>query len=150
MTKMRASGWLAVFFAASAFGSGTTGKQIDNLQNSTGGSSLSVPSVGTAVVSDTATQTIQNKTINGANNTLSQLPVATQTIQVLLSPYPNSSTTVFTLSTAPGAAIGVHCAIDGMVLLNGSGKDFSVSGSTVTFTAAPVTGQQIICWYSAY
>ena len=147
---MRASIWLVVFFAASAYGSGTTGKQIDSIQNSTGGAGLSVPSVGTTLDTDTNTLTLQNKSISGGSNTLSQLPVANQIIQVLVSPYPNGTTTAYTLSTAPGAAAGVLCAIDGMIQLNGSGKDFTVSGSTVTFTTAPVTGQRITCWYSQY
>lgn len=45
----------------------------DNVQNTTGGASLAVPATGTTLSSDTNTQTLQNKTISGASNTISNL-----------------------------------------------------------------------------
>lgn len=52
----------------------TTLKQVDNIQNSTGGSSLSVPSVGATLATDTNTLTLTGKTMSGASNTFSLIP----------------------------------------------------------------------------
>lgn len=49
--------------ATTAFGATTTLKQIDNIQNSTGGASIAVPSVGTTFASDTNTLTMSGKTL---------------------------------------------------------------------------------------
>lgn len=67
---------LAALLATTAFAGSTTLKQIDSIQNSSGGSALSVPSAGSAIVSDSASQTLTNKTISGSSNTLSAIPVS--------------------------------------------------------------------------
>lgn len=125
-------------------------KTIDKI-GATGGSSLSVPSTGTTLSSDTNTLTLTNKTISGGSNTLSELPVATQITQVVVTPYPNSSTTAFTLSpTPPSNGSGVTCNIDGILMRQGASYDYTVSGSTLTLNTAPATGQNIYCVYSEY
>jgi hypothetical protein len=74
---MRAIFSIVLVLASSlAFGSSTTLKQVDSIQNSTGGSAISVPSTGSTFVSDTNTITLQNKTISGASNTFSNVPAS--------------------------------------------------------------------------
>jgi hypothetical protein len=141
---------LCTLLSLSAWGSSTTTKQIDSIQNSTGGSTISVPSTGSNFASDTNTLTLQNKTISGSNNTFNQLPVATQTIQSKVTPYPNGSLTTFTLATSPGAGVGVACYLDGKLLKQGAGLDYTISSSTLTFSTAPATGQDLYCVYSQY
>ena len=71
--KKLLTAFFALALASQASASGTTGKQIDTIQNSTGGSAISVPSTGTTLATDTNTLTLQNKTISGSNNTVSGL-----------------------------------------------------------------------------
>lgn len=111
---------------------------------------LSVPSTGSAVLSDTASATVTNKTISGGSNTLSQLPIAAQTTQVVVTPFPNGSATSFTLSTAPGGNAAVQLYLDGTQLVQGSGLDYTISGSTITMTTAPATGQRLYAVYSQF
>ena len=59
-----------------AIASSTTILQIDSLYNSTGGATIAVPSVGTALLSDTSTNTVTNKSLSGASNTFSAIPVS--------------------------------------------------------------------------
>lgn len=64
------------FLAGNAMGAATTLKQIDNIQNSTGGSSIAVPGTGTTFATDTNTLTFTNKSISGSTNTFSNIPVS--------------------------------------------------------------------------
>lgn len=68
-----------LLFSAAAFGSATVTRNIDTVQNTTGGSALSVPSSGAAFLSDAATQTVTNKSISGATNTLTAIPTSALT-----------------------------------------------------------------------
>jgi hypothetical protein len=77
---------LVSLLTAQALGSTTTLKRIDNIQNTTGGSSLSIPSTGTTFDTDSNSIALTNKTISGASNTLSNIP--------------NSATTATSASTA--------------------------------------------------
>jgi hypothetical protein len=146
---MRAIVWVVLLVSVPAWATTPTVRQIDQI-NANGGSVLSVPSVGTKFLSDTNTVTVTGKTISGGSNTLSQLPVATQTIQVVVTPSPNGSNTSFTLSTTPGAGVGVSLYLDGLVLAQGSGLDYTISGSTITMAVAPSSGQRLIAIYSQY
>lgn len=69
---------LAAFalWATAALGATTTLRQIDNIQNSIGGSSLSVPSVGSAFATDTNTLTLTNKSLSGSANTFTNIPAS--------------------------------------------------------------------------
>lgn len=58
-----------------AFASGTTLKQIDNIQNSTGGSSLAVPGTGSTLDTNSNTLTLTNKSMSGGSNTFTLIPV---------------------------------------------------------------------------
>ena len=63
---MRNIAWilLLALTASDALASSTTIKQADTIQNSTGGAAIAVPSVGANFVTDTATQTLTNKTVS--------------------------------------------------------------------------------------
>lgn len=63
-----------VLVTTSAFGSTDTEKQIDKIQ-ATGGALISVPTVGSSFASDTNSITLSNKTLSGASNTFSLIPV---------------------------------------------------------------------------
>lgn len=59
-----------------ALASGTTLKQSDQIQNSTGGSAISVPSAGATFLSDTNTATVTNKSLSGSSNTFTNIPAS--------------------------------------------------------------------------
>lgn len=61
----------------------------------------------------------------------------------------NSSNVTFTLAHTPAAALGVIVELDGVVQRNGAGLDFTVSGSTITFAAAPATGSEMFAYYNS-
>lgn len=67
---------LAALLPVGAWSSGTTLKQIDNIQNSTGGSSLAVPSTGTTISTDTNTLTLSGKSMSGSSNTFTNIPAS--------------------------------------------------------------------------
>lgn len=59
----------------------------------------------------------------------------------------NGVNTTFTLANTPVAALGVIVLLDGIPQYNGS--DYSVSGTTITFTAAPASGSTIFAYYNS-
>ena len=111
---------------------------------------FTLPAVTDTLVALGAPQTLTNKTISGATNTLSQLPVANQIVQYAVTPSPNSSNRVFTLSPTPAANGGVLLFLDGALLRQGAGLDYTLSGATVTMTSAPIAGQILWTTYSQY
>ena len=58
----------------------------------------------------------------------------------------NSSNVTFTLAHAPSAAASLILVLNGAVQ-NAGGNDYTLSGSTITFASAPLTGSNLICWY---
>lgn len=60
----------------------------------------------------------------------------------------NSSNTTYTLANMPSSVVGVIVTLDGVVQRNGSGLDYTVSGTTITFVAAPATGSEIFAYYN--
>ena len=59
----------------------------------------------------------------------------------------NGSNTAFTLSSTPVANASVIMVLDGVTQTNGT--DYTVSGTTVTFTTAPTTGTEVIAIYNS-
>lgn len=59
----------------------------------------------------------------------------------------NGSNTVFTLSATPVANASVIMVLDGVTQTNGT--DYTVSGTTVTFTTAPTTGTEVVAIYNS-
>lgn len=58
----------------------------------------------------------------------------------------NSSNVTFTLANTPANSNGVIILLDGVTQYNGI--DYTVSGTTITFTTAPVTGSSIFAYYN--
>lgn len=131
-----------------ALGGTSRAQQADTLISTDRTKTFSLPSASDTLLGRTSTDTITNKSISGSTNTLSNLPVAAQLVQDVF--YGNSSTTAFTLSFTQVASPGLLCHLDGTVLIQGSGFDYTVSGTTLTMTSAPATGQKILCYYSKF
>lgn len=55
----------------------------------------------------------------------------------------DGSTTGFTLSETPFSASALLVSIDGVIQKPGAGANYTVSGSTLTFTSAPAASQEI-------
>lgn len=87
-----------------AWASTTTLKQVDNIQNSTGGSSLSVPSVGSNLSTNSNTETLTNKTMTGSANTFSLIPVGAIGNGSVLSGSNTGDITVTAFGAAPSAS----------------------------------------------
>jgi hypothetical protein len=58
----------------------------------------------------------------------------------------NGTNTNFSLSTTPASSAGVVVILDGIVQYNGS--DYTVSGTTITFSSAPATDSTIFAYYN--
>lgn len=85
-----------------------------------------------------------------AQSGTSAIMVSAGLVQEVPSGSVNSSNTAFTLANTPGAAASISCTLDGLILTQGSGKDYTVSGASLTMGVAPSTGQTIWCSYSKY
>jgi hypothetical protein len=133
-----------------SLGSSNTGTTLTISTTQTTSQALNIPNVGSGdqFVTINATQTLASKTISGATNTLSNLPVATQMVQDTF--FGNSSSTTFTLSFTQVAAAGLVVYLDGVSLIQGASNDYTVSGTTLTMNTAPATGQKILAVYSKF
>lgn len=58
----------------------------------------------------------------------------------------NSSNVTFTLANTPAASASVMVLLDGVMQYNG--LDYTMSGPTITFAVAPVTGSTIFAYYN--
>jgi hypothetical protein len=61
----------------------------------------------------------------------------------------NGSTTAFTLANTPLAATLI-VRLDGRTLIQGAGKEYTISGTTITMATAPATGQDLYASYSKF
>jgi hypothetical protein len=57
----------------------------------------------------------------------------------------NGSNTSFTLGFTPGNSSNVVCYLNGVMQQQGSGNDYTISGTTITYLTAPPTGSKLIC-----
>lgn len=105
--------------------------------HATGGASLSMPSTGTAVVTDTATQTLTGKTLSGASNTFSNIPasaVSSGTLGVA-----NGGTGSSTL-TSGSVVVGNGTSAVSLVAPSTSGNVLTSNGTTWVSSAPAATG----------
>lgn len=109
-----------------AHASSTRSLQADAIQSSDLTKTITLPAAtGTAMLSVGLVQEVPSGSVNGSNVT-------------------------FTLANTPTSAATVYCTEDGIFLTQGSGKDYTISGATITMATAPGTGQVIWCAYSKY
>lgn len=59
----------------------------------------------------------------------------------------NGSNTAFTLANTPSAAGTVELTLDGIVLIQGGGNDYTISGTSITMATAPAAGQTLYAKY---
>ena len=59
----------------------------------------------------------------------------------------NGVNVTFTLANAPNPGASLLLHQNGLCLQQGSGKDYTLSGSTITFTTAPATNDILLAWY---
>ena len=62
----------------------------------------------------------------------------------------NGSTTSFTLANSPVSVAAVTLYLDGAAMLQGAGKDYTISGATITLTTACALGQSLQAVYSKF
>jgi len=58
----------------------------------------------------------------------------------------NGANAVFTLANAPSPAASLELFLNG-VLQRPAGVDYTLSGLTITYVTAPLTGETHVCWY---
>jgi len=58
----------------------------------------------------------------------------------------NGANTVFTLANAPSPAASLVLFLNG-VAQRPAGVDYTLSGLTITYVTAPLTGETHVCWY---
>ena len=59
----------------------------------------------------------------------------------------NGTNTTFTLVHSPSPAPSLMLHVNGLMQQQGSGKDYTLSGATITMSVAPITGDTILAWY---
>jgi hypothetical protein len=115
---------------------------------------LVVTGISPAIAS--STRTLFADTIKSSDNSKTYtMPTETGTLfaaqpmQETPSGTVNGSNTSFTISHTPIYANSLLVWINGVVQTQGSGKDYTISGTTITFATAPATAQIIwsMYWY---
>jgi hypothetical protein len=124
---------------------------LDGALITNGAGTLTLPSSTDTLLGRATTDTLTNKSLSGATNTFTLLPVAAQAQQDTFSG--NGSTTAFTLSATAGtpSANGMVVYVDG-ILVEPGGSDYSYTtgSSTITFVTAPAAGQSIRAVYQKF
>ncbi len=141
-------GLVLLLAAPLAWGAATRTIDADELRSSDATKTYSMPSSTQTLVGRTSTDTLTNKSISGASNTLTAVPVAGDVVLETPSGAINGSNTAFTLSFTPAAVDSVMVLLDGLVMLQTT--DYSISGTTLTMTSAPVLGQTLRVRYPRY
>lgn len=99
---------------------------------------IPIGSSGQVLTSNGAGSAPSFQTVSGGGSTTSYSEVPSGTV--------NGSNTTFTLSHTPASSSGVIVLLDGINQYNG--VDYTVSGNTITFTAAPATGSSPFAYYN--
>jgi hypothetical protein len=59
----------------------------------------------------------------------------------------NGSNVTFTLAHTPNPSAGLDCRLNGLGQRVGGSDDFTLATATITYNAAPLTGDTLVCWY---
>lgn len=122
----------------------------DALKSSDHSKTYTLPASSDTLVGRDTSDAFTSKTIAGDVNTLSKLPVAAQTVQEAPSGTINGSNVTFTLTYSPPAGATVTLMLDGVILTQGAGKEYTISGNTITMATAPANAQVLWSHYSRY
>lgn len=149
MAKIHVTILAFLLLGSTAFASSTRDIYADRLLSASGTASTGVPVLSTGTISVVAPGTSGNVlTSNGTTWVSSAAPGAVTPVQEVPSGTVNGSNTSFSLAFTPSAAASVHLTLDGLVLIQGSGQDYTISGSTITMTTAPALGQKLYALYT--
>jgi hypothetical protein len=141
---------LAASFSSTSYASSTRAQEADSLISTDHTKSYGLPGSSDTLDGIAAANTLTNKSISGASNTLTLLPVGVNDLQETPSGTVNGSNVTFTLANTPPSSTTVILMLDGLVQIQGSGNDYTISGSTITMLTAPATGQKLYATYSKY
>lgn len=114
---------LLILISGSAFGSASRTIDADAITSSDHTKTWTMPASSGTLFSVTYVQEIPSGTVNGSNVS-------------------------FTLANTPLSAASVVLYLDGLVQTQGAGKDYTISGATITMATAPATGQTLWSSYS--
>jgi len=139
-----------LFFSTGAFAASTRSIDADSITSPDKTKTYSLPSATDTLVGRSSSDTLINKTLSGASNTFVQVPVAINSLQEIPSGTINGTNTAFTLAFTPVASISVRLFLDGLLLNQGAGLDYTISGATITMITAPALGQVLRAVYPKY
>jgi hypothetical protein len=142
--------YIFLLLFSTAHAAPTRSVDADTITSSDKTKTFSLPSTTATLVGRTTADTLQNKTISGSNNTLTQVPIANDFISEVPTGTINGSNVTFTLANTPVAVDSVQVFLNGIVQIRGAGEDYTLSGNTITFITAPATGQSLRVVYPRY
>lgn len=123
----------------SIFLSNTAGSGHNITSGATGGVAKSVefPDASGNVLLDTATQTVSGKSLSGATNTFTNIPLSTAVTGTL--PVANGGTGITAFGTGVATALGVNTGTAGAFVVNGGALGTPSSGTLTNATGLPLT-----------
>jgi hypothetical protein len=119
---------------------GVTASQLPNPSASTLGGVESGDCTGTGHVLAITTSGVITCSADagGGNSAIREIPSGTI----------NGANTSFVLTHTPSPVGGESCYLNGNGQQSGAGNDYTISGATITYLAAPPTGEKLWCSYT--
>jgi hypothetical protein len=142
--------WFSLLAVGVASASSTRSIDADSITSSDKTKTFTLPSSSQTLTGASDPSVFTNKSISGATNTLTLLPIGANIVQEIPSGTVNGTNTTFILSNTPPANSAVVLTMNGLTLVQGSGNDYTISGATITMLSAPATGQKLYAVYSKY